>query len=206
MKVTIDFSLSFAAVTFHLRSETRRMSGQVDINALASSLSNNGPQRDKLFQSMEGAVKEIVNFLLPSDHLLQQMERTLEPVAGAGAEKVAIRRDELESVIHLVSSAHVLSSRLRTIFALAANGGGAPQTAPEVEAPVAVQPEAPRPLEDVSLREDARAREEARLRDEARLREETRARDEARAREELRARDESWRRELREPLRPIKAA
>jgi hypothetical protein len=182
------------------------MSGQVDINALASSLSNNGPQRDKLFQSMEGAVKEIVNFLLPSDHLLQQMERTLEPVPGAGGEKVAIRRDELESIIHLVSSAHVLSSRLRTIFALAANGGAATQGAtPEVEAPVAAQ-EAHRPVEDISLREDSRAREESRLRDEARLREETRARDEARARDELRARDESWRRELREPLRPIKAA
>lgn len=183
------------------------MSGQVDINALASSLSNNGPQRDKLFQSMEGAVKEIVNFLLPSDHLLQQMERTLEPVPGAGGEKVAIRRDELESIIHLVSSAHVLSSRLRTIFALAANGGAATQgAAPEVEAPVAAQAEAHRPVEDISLREDSRAREESRLRDEARLREETRARDEARARDELRARDESWRRELREPLRPIKAA
>jgi len=98
-------------------------------------------------------VKEIINLLLPANMLLQKLSN--EGVALENRQ-VSVDRAELDSAMHLVAHAQLVSMQLREILANAQ----------------AKQQPAAAPRNDVRLREDARLRDESRVREEARLREE----------------------------------
>lgn len=147
------------------------MNSQADMGAVASTLVQEQKIRDELFTTMGATVKELVNLLLPADYILTLLDKNAEPITGT--DKVAVRRDELDSVVHMIANAHVLASKLRSIIAAAGLSGVDAAPSAEIASPPA--------------RDDASARPRG---------------DEATAR----PRDDSWRKDVREALRPSKAA
>lgn len=131
--------------------------------------------RARLYAELEIAVKELVNLLVPSELMLSKA--SLEGLLSEDSRHVTIRRDELDSLVHLVGHARAVADRLRDIMRAA----------------------------KINV-EEPRAREEQRPREEPRPREESRVRDENRARDESRAREDAWRKEPRESLRTVKSA
>lgn len=136
--------------------------------------------------SMGGAVKEIVNLLLPANLLLQKMSD--EGVPLEHGRQACVDRAELDSALHLVNHAQLIAAQIRDVLATAQI-----QQKPQQQAAAAPRPE-------------ARPREETRARDESRLREETRIRDENRLREDSRLRDELARRDPGDTVRAIRTA
>lgn len=156
--------------------------GGWDIDAMTSASTYNSHE---FCVSMGGAVKEIVNLLLPANLLLQKMSD--EGVPLEHGRQACVDRAELDSALHLVNHAQLIAAQIRDVLATA-----------QIQQQPQQQAAAPRP--------ETRPREESRPRDDSRLREETRLRDENRLREDSRLRDELARRDPGDTVRAIRTA
>lgn len=73
--------------------------------------------RAHLYREMETALKELVNLLVPSEIMLNKA--SVEGLASDDDSLVTVRRDELDSLVHLVGTARTVADRLREIMRVA---------------------------------------------------------------------------------------
>jgi hypothetical protein len=104
--------------------------------------------RARLYAELEIAVKELVNLLVPSEVMLNKA--CAEGLMSEDSNHVTIRRDELESVTHLVGHARVVADRLRDIMRAAKINVEEPRLR-----------DAPRPRDEVRVRDESRPRDDS---------------------------------------------
>jgi hypothetical protein len=82
--------------------------------ANASTTAQDAINRARLYSDLEASVKELVNLLVPSEMMLNKA--SAEGVVSDDGGHITIRRDELDSLVHLVGHARVVADRLRDIM------------------------------------------------------------------------------------------